>query len=300
MATDSDAQIEPGVLQTWNLSPIKSLGGRINHHWLVERGGRIVVLRRFAAVHTDIGYELDVLRGLDRLGWPVPVALDEPMKYAGAWWCLFSHLAGSQTRRTGAAEQRLRGRLLAELHESTETLASLGQRKGFERTDTIVNDPDLTDAVRAYEALQPDVGHMMRWHIDRARACLEELDLKGVEQIVLHSDFTAWNLLFDDDTLSGVLDFESTHLDFRVADFALAWRGTYDDVVHGYEEIRRLSELDRQLLVPVFWGWLFRGVKEEMQNMLDGRRTSHGFDWQVKQLARRSTLFGEMADPYQR
>ena len=117
---------------------------------------------------------------------------------------------------------------------------------------------------------------------------------------VLAMAVTAWNLLFDDDTLSGVLDFESTHLDFRVADFALAWRGTYDAVVHGYEEVRRLSGLDRQLLVPVFWGWLFRGVKEEIRDMLDGRRASHGFDWQVKQLTRRSTLFGEMADPYQR
>ncbi len=83
-----------------------------------------------------------------------------------------------------------------------------------------------------------------------------------------------------DDRLSGVLDFESTHLDFRVADFALSWRGSYDEVVHGYEAVHPLSDLDWQLLVPVFWGWLFLGVKDEISAMLSGQAAIHGFDWQ--------------------
>jgi len=39
---------------------------------VVGRGKANAVLRRVGAGHEDVGYELDVLRGLRELGWPVP------------------------------------------------------------------------------------------------------------------------------------------------------------------------------------------------------------------------------------
>ena len=63
--------------------------------------------------------------------------------------------------------------------------------------------------------------------------------------VVLHGDFTCWNLLFEHGHLTGVLDFEATHLNYRVADFALAWRGQQSDVIRGYEEVSPLSDLDQ-------------------------------------------------------
>lgn len=293
-------EIDPHVLGEWRLAPVEFVGGRRNHHWRVEREGEPAVLRRYAAMQGDINYELEVLHRLRGSGWPVPKLLEQPAVFGSAYWGLFSLLPGAPTTRTGSAEERTRGRLLAELHNATASLADLGQRDGFQRTDTIITDPALVTAVRSYERIRPDVGGLMRWHIDRACARLAALGLVGAEQIVLHSDFAPWNLLFESDVLSGVLDFESTHLDFRVADFALSWRGAYDDVVHGYEDVHPLSELDRQLLVPIFWGWLFLGVKEEIEAMISGQRPGHGFDWQVKQLTRRSPLFGDMAEPYAR
>lgn len=150
---------------------------------------------------------------------------------------------------------------MAELHESTASLTDLGQRRGFERCDATICDLGLMAAVQSYERVRSIEGYMMRWHIDRACERLATLDLVDVETLVLHSDFTAWNIFFKGDELSGIVDFEATHLNVRVADFALSWRDRYDEVIHGYEEVHRLSDLDWQLLVPALWSWLFKGGK---------------------------------------
>jgi hypothetical protein len=86
------------------------------------------------------------------------------------------------------------------------------------------------------------------------------------------------------DHLTGVLDFESTHLNYRVADFALSWRGHLPGVLKGYTDVSPLSQLDRELLLPVFWAWMFIGVKEQILGMLTGQRPFHGFEWQVRHL----------------
>ena len=41
--------------------------------------------------------------------------------------------------------------------------------------------------------------------------------------MVVHGDFTPWNLRFQNGTLSGILDFELAHWDHRIGDFALSW-----------------------------------------------------------------------------
>ncbi|MGH2588553.1 MAG: hypothetical protein ACRDJE_26825, partial [Dehalococcoidia bacterium] len=67
---------------------------------------------------------------------------------------------------------------------------------------------------------------------------------------------TPWNIRYARGTLSAVLDFDAAHLDLRVADFALSWRGYQDDVVRGYEEVSPLEPVERELLVPVYWAWV--------------------------------------------
>ncbi len=85
---------------------------------------------------------------------------------------------------------------------------------------------------------------------------------------------------------------------YRVSDFALAWRGRQDEVIHGYEQVHELTELDRQLLVPAYWAWLFLGVEEGINRMISGISTPHGFDWQTKHLLRRSRFHDGWAEPY--
>ena len=111
----------------------------------------------------------------------------------------------------------------------------MGQRGGFGLADEVIGDAELPGLIREYEKLRPSEGHVVRWHIDQAREGFDRLNLDSAETTVLHSDFAPWNLLYEGESLTGILDFDATHLNYRVADFANSWRGNQDEVIEGYE-----------------------------------------------------------------
>jgi hypothetical protein len=93
-----------------------------------------------------------------------------------------------------------------------------------------------------------------------------------------------------------VLDFEATHHTFQVADFALSWRGHHDDVLRGYDEVRALSDAEWRLVLPVFWAWLFLGVKDLLSASYAGTRVDGvppRLEWQVGHLRRHSPLLAQ-------
>jgi len=282
------------LLRRWAIAPTIYLGGRRNQHWLVNSGKTELVLH---ASPIDISYELQVQQYLRREGWPVPQLIREPTRLADKTWCLLERLPGASLEDS-PAERRTRGRLLAELHESTAQLTGVGQRAGFVLADANAGDPELDASIRAYERLRPREGHIMRWHLDWARSAFAKLKLQDAETVVLHGDFARWNLLFEDDRLTGILDFEASHRNYRVADFALSWRGDQDEVLAGYTEVHPLSELDWQLLVPVFWSWLFLGMKQHIGDILSGEGPPHGLEWQIKHLLKRAGVLAERAPAY--
>jgi hypothetical protein len=85
---------------------------------------------------------------------------------------------------------------------------------------------------------------------------------------------------------------------YRVADFALSWRGDQDEVLAGYTDVHPLSELDWQMLVPVFWSWLFLGMKQHIDDILSGKGSPHGFEWQIKHLLKRGGVLAQRAPAY--
>ncbi len=242
-------------------------------------------------------YELAVLTRMRTMGWPVAAAIEEPAEIEGRTWCLFPWLRGQPPER-GPQERRRRGRLLAGLHESTSQLVDLGQRPGWVRADEVVGDPELVAAVRNYESLFPDDGHVLRWHLEQAREAFAAVEVERADCLVLHGDFSPWNLHYEGERLTGALDFDATHLNFRVSDFALSWRGWQDELLDGYEEVHRLTELDRELLAPAYWSWLFLGLKEQIRSMVSGESPPARFDWVIEHLLRRTGLLGRLAPPY--
>ena len=239
------------------------------------------------------------MRRLAGLGWPVPAAAEEPILVDGRTWCLFSWIPGAPRPSTNSSEERrARGRLLAQLHDSTALLVGMGQLRGFSRSDELIRDPKLVALVQEYERIYPDVGHIMRWHIDQALESFERIDLDRAETIVLHSDLAPWNLLFEGASLTGIIDLDGTHLNYRVADFANSWRGYQDEVIDGYQEIHKLTDLDWQLLIPVYWSWLFIGVKDAIKAMVSGKAPPNDFEWQIRHLMRREGLLGQRAGRY--
>lgn len=273
------------------------IGGWTNEHWLARRGDEQLVLGRFRERVTlqSSRYEAELLRRLSAAGHPVPRVAADPVQIEGRVWTLTSKLEGL----SGGYETddpSARGRLLAELHRDLASASDLGQRDSWHLMDAIVATDGLDDALRYYATLFPADAAVMAWHLERTRALLAEHDLSALPTTVIHGDFTPWNLLFVDGAVTGILDFDFAHLDYRVADFALSWRGKYDDVVHGFNDISPLSDAEWQLLTPVRWAWLFIGVEDSINDIRSGREAPSRFLWTVPQLLRRSPLM--RVDPY--
>lgn len=292
--------VPPQVKRRYGIEVKAYLAGRANKHWLAARGAQRCVLRKYQPHPLgDVGYEVDVLSRLEALGWPTPVALADPIEIEGRTWCLFRWLPGdAPATRDTPEEHRWRGRLLAELHADLEGLSDLGQRRGCGTADEVAADPRLLTGLRQYASWYPEEAQIMRWHLERTRECFAQLDTAASPLIVLHSDFCNRNLLYRDGHLTGVIDFEATHLNYRVSEFANAWRGKSDHVIHGYNEVQPLSELDWALLPPALWSWTFLGVANELERMIRGSAPLHGFEWQIRMLLRRTPLMGSEQAPY--
>lgn len=264
-----------------------------NTHWIVRTASERVVLRKYAADcgEREVAYELQLLAHLDRRGWPVPMVLRPPVRAAGAIWCLFSYLPGRglapRSRAGRTKEQRQRGRLLARLHADMADLAHLGQRSGWLRTDEGLFERrtrrSKSELFREYERRDPVAGRLLRQYSDRASQRLTELSPHAPDPIVIHGDFAPWNLRYRSGELVGVLDFDVAHLDLRVADFALSWRGRHDGVIEGYEEVSPLGPIERELLVPIYWAWMTACAAIDIE---EGNGSP---DWALEHLQRQPT-----------
>ena len=298
---DPEAAPEPDgeVVRRFGVEPEQFLGGGHHQSWRCRRPGGEPVVLRVRPPLGEVSYEHRVAARLDESGWPVPVLVDEPITVEGGLWGLFRWLPGVHRTDAGSPEeQRDRGALLAEIHDTTSGFLDLGQRPGCVEAHDVVADPTLDDNLAAYGVWFPDEARLMAWHLERARARFAELPVDAAPRVVLHGDFASWNLLYEDGRMTGVLDLEATHVNLAVADFALSWRGDADEVVLAYDRRRPLDELDWELLTPVWWSWLFLGVAKAIGQMRQGETDPRILRWTVVNLAKRSPLMRGLAPAY--
>jgi Ser/Thr protein kinase RdoA (MazF antagonist) len=276
-----------GILKRFGVQLVASLGGRLNQHWLVHHSGENMVLRRWSQPAEEIDYELSLLASIAALGWPVAAAIEGPFECCGEKWSLFPFLPGDPPGIDDPmAEQRARGRLLAEFHHDLARLGEFGQRPGWRRCEEILADFALDPLLAEHEREQPEEVRILRWHLDRARARIAGLQPDARPGVVIHGDFTPWNLRFQEGHLSGILDLELAHWDHRVGEFALAWRGRHDAVIHAYAELSPLEPEEWELLTPVWWAGL---IDSACRHLAAGTRDD---GWIIKSLLRRSPLMG--------
>ena len=290
----------PSVLTAYGISASRYLGGGHHQNWLAERAGERVVLRRHVRPPIgDLAYEFLILEELSRARWPVPIPLADPVQADGSTWSLLAWLPGEhRTDAWSEREQELRAAELVALHATTGELASLGQRPGCVESHELLADPALDGHLAAYERWYPDEARLMRWHLDRARLLFDAVDTSEARRVVLHGDFTPWNLLYEGDRLTGVVDLEAAHVNFLVAEFAGAWRGEADYLLSAYDGIDPLEEIDWALLVPAFWSWMFLGVADAITAMRSGAIEPRELRWTVTNLVKRTPLMGAESAPY--
>ena len=232
-------------------------------------------------------YEVRLVARLAKMGWPVASTVAGPTELAGRFWSLAPFLPGEvSTAHGGIEEQRARGRLLAQFHADLAQIEDLGQRPGWRRCEEILADPTLDDILTRHEQEYSEEVSILRWHLERARERIAGLSLSTRPGLVIHGDFAPWNLRFVKSRLCGILDFELAHWDHRVGDFALSWRGKYDEVIYGYAEVSPLEPEEWALLTPLWWAGLIEGACRDFQS------GAHDDGWTIKKLLQRSPLMG--------
>jgi aminoglycoside phosphotransferase (APT) family kinase protein len=275
------------VLERFGARLVAPLGGRLNQHWLVEARGERLVLRRWSQPADEIDYELRLVARIAALGWPVAPAVARPIELDGYVWSMAPFLPGDPVSdKYSVVEQRARGRLLAQFHADLAQLGDFGQRGTWRRGEQILADPTLDELLAQHEQTWPEEIAILRWHLHRARERTRSIALHDRPGIVVHGDFAPWNLRFQAGRLSGILDFELAHWDHRIGDFALAWRGKYDDVIHGYAEVAPLEPEEWELITPLWWAFLIEGACLEL------RKGSRDDGWTIRKLLQRSPLMG--------
>ena len=78
----------------------------------------------------------------------------------------------------------------------------------------------------------------------------------------------------------------------------MSWRGKYDDVVFGFDEVSPLDDLEWELLTPIRWAWLLSFVENSIEEMRAGENEPRRFEWVVNQLLRRSPVIERNVAPH--
>jgi Ser/Thr protein kinase RdoA (MazF antagonist) len=287
------------ALKMWNVKPdhVSLINARGNTHWRVQRGRETFVLRMYGPRQTgsSIQYELDILRRLRDRGSPVAAAVDGMAQYDGSAFVLFPLLPGRPHLRESKRQRRQRGRILAELHHELGALAGLGQRIGWRQADEVVAEGESRIGHWRSCAIcltRPDLVDGIARHFEGVHSRLCAAGASRFPATVVHGDLIAQNLLFQRGKLSGILDFDSAHLDLRAADVACARRSGDDEVVRGYLDAAPLSDAELRCLDDLWRASVLRYALQLLDHeTITGAAVSE-LEWCVAQL--------EKTRPFQR
>jgi homoserine kinase type II len=268
-------------IEPTGIAPIAE--GRMNRHWRVATAGATFVLRQYNALRSAdaIDFEHRLLAHAAGRGWPVaqplPLAAGPTvLAHEDAYFALFPFLPGEPAPYDSVANKRIKGRLLARLHDDLANFPRDGQRDGFGRAWEL----DLLVAPAAQGTFNELLARLGREHNDLATAIrtqryrsLRELSRLGygdLPEAIAHADFHHDNVLFQDGALSALLDFDNARWDSRAFDIAaslciecLDLAANHDAIdlrfaeafLNGYATAHPLDPAEAALLVPLCRAW---------------------------------------------
>ncbi|WP_141579300.1 phosphotransferase family protein [Actinomadura sp. WMMA1423] len=217
-------------------------GGASRETWSFDADGRPLILRRDPPGSIDptaMGREAGLIASAARAGVPVPGLVDHGDDLDGTPYMVMERLSGETIPRRLLRDERFAGvrpRLARELGGILARLHTMSPVPDLPDDDALAA---LTEHYAAFEA-RPAVELALRWLGDHRPA--------PGRRTVVHGDFRNGNLMISPDGVTGVLDWELTHLGDPAEDLGWlcvkAWRfgsphpaggfGSREDLLDGY------------------------------------------------------------------
>ena len=201
------------------------------------------------------------------------------MRCEERWYCLTRYVPGAAVRPEDAAQRARRGRDLARLHWSLRGLAErIGQRPGWQAQHqdvTVFPAAGWEECVQALAEVSPRLAAWAQTAAGQTQAALSALGADDLPLLVVHGDFAAWNVHYEDGRLAGVLDFALTHGDSRPYELAVARAWRAPELLAAYRsELAAagwpLSPLEEAAVGPVYRAFRVAMAAAELD---DGRVT---------------------------
>ncbi|QFT77024.1 homoserine kinase [Erythrobacter sp. THAF29] len=254
--------------------------GVSNSNWLIETtSGRYILTMYERRIElTDLPYFLGLLDHLSAKGCPVPRTIHDRHGAAyrmehGKAVALIEFLPGVSPAHPTPAQARAVGEVLANMHLSSRDFAlTRANTMGF--ADNVAVLEQCGKAGLA--SIHPDLPAMLAPAREAAA-----LDLASLPQAQIHADLFPDNVLMLGDEVTGLIDFYFACTGAMALDLATthaAWcfdeRNEYradlgTAMVEGYEKVRQLKPIERELLPEIAKGAALRFVASRAEDWLD-------------------------------
>lgn len=222
--TDVQPEAAQALLAQLNLGPLKSLtpigAGIENTNYFVQTAHAVWVLTLFERLSTaELPFYLQMMRHLADRGLPVPAPVPGPdgdliHTLAGKPAALVNCLKGKDVVAPTLGQIRQAGTISARLHVAA--------------ADAPLRQPNLRGAQWREAAallvaphLQGAQAGLLRDELAHQRLSLASADALAAPQGPVHADMFRDNVLFEGETLSGVIDFYFAGIDHWVFDLAV-------------------------------------------------------------------------------
>ena len=214
------------------LEPIAEGVENSNFRLATTRGRYVLTLYEKRVAEADLPFFLGLMAHAARRGVPAPSPVadragDVLQRVAGRAAAIVTELPGAWPREPTPAHAHAAGAALAALHHATADFA--GQRPNALGPDGWRR---LADACGAgLDAIQSG----LRAEVERELAALAAAWPRGLAVAPIHADLFPDNLLFEGETVTGVIDFYFACTDIRAYDLAVAtgaWCFSADGAAH--------------------------------------------------------------------
>ncbi|MEU6748562.1 phosphotransferase family protein [Spirillospora sp. NPDC046719] len=219
-------------------------GGASRETWSFDAGGRALILRRDPPSSPDpdaMAREAALLASAARAGVPVPSLVDHGDDLAGTPFLIMERLSGETIPRRLLRDEAfaaVRPRLARDLGGVLARLHTMEPVPGLPDDDPLTA---ITASYEAFDEPRPAVELALRWLRENRPAA-------SGRRAVVHGDFRNGNLMIAPDGVTGVLDWELTHVGDPAEDLGWlcvkAWRfgsphpaggfGSREDLLAGY------------------------------------------------------------------